>query len=134
MADTNKLENRSVSEIFMDHLALRREDKFELDLERNYDPHVVLISNHGNFHGHDGMRQSYAILKKLISTVDYTFDSLLIHGCGVAFEEWSAQSDNVEVDDGIDVFIIRNGKIIVQTVFYTVKPRTNNSLHHSHST
>lgn len=35
-----------------------------------------------------------------------------------AFEAWSVD-DGIKVTDGIDAFIIRNGKIIAQTIYYT---------------
>lgn len=107
----------------MDHLELRRGGRLDLDIKRNYDKKVILVSNHGIFHGHSGVKQSAKILRKLLPTLDYKFESLLIHRCGVAFEEWSGRADKVEVNDGIDAFIIRNGKIVVQTIYYTAQPR-----------
>lgn len=53
----------------------------------------------------------------LVPTVKYKFDSLLIHK-DIAFEEWEAHAEEISVKDGIDAFIIKRGKIRVQTIYY----------------
>lgn len=40
----------------------------------------------------------------------------------MAFLEWSAMSPHAKVTDGADSYLIRNGRIIVQTIHYTVTP------------
>ena len=58
------LDRRDAREVFMDHLAMRRAGRLDLDLARNYSPDVILTSNHGTFFGHDGVQQSAAILAR----------------------------------------------------------------------
>ena len=62
------------------------------------------------------------MLRTLLPTYKYKFDSLLVHN-DIAFEEWEAESPDVVVKDGIDAFIIKNGKIRVQTIYYLAEPK-----------
>lgn len=43
----------------------------------------------------------------------------------VAFEEWEAEASKVEVHHGIDAFVISNGKIKIQTIWYESQARKN---------
>lgn len=40
----------------------------------------------------------------------------------VGFLEWTAEADGGRVDDGADSYVIRNGRIVAQTIHYTVTP------------
>ena len=118
------LRNRTTAEVFMDHLQCRLEGDIEKDIRRNYSPDVEFVTNYGNFKGHDGVRQSAAILAKLVPSREYRMDTLLFRG-DVAFEEWSVKADTFEVNNGIDAFVIKNGKITVQTIHYVVTEKKN---------
>ena len=48
------LEKRSPNEVFEDHLALAQKGELEKDLERNYAPDSVLLTNYGVFMGERG--------------------------------------------------------------------------------
>lgn len=118
VSDTNSLSKRSTAEVFMDHLHQRYLGDIECDLKRNYSKDIIMVENYGIFHGFDGVRQSAKILNKLVPTSKYKMDNLVFNKDN-AFEAWSVDADGVKVTDGIDAFIIRNGKIMVQTIYYT---------------
>jgi hypothetical protein len=40
-----------------------------------------------------------------------------------AFLLWRAEADGCEAVDGADSFVIRDGQIVMQSVFYRLKPR-----------
>lgn len=122
--EQERLSRRTTSEVFMDHLQMRKEGRLEDDLARNYADDVVIVSNYGTFHGKEGVRESASILLHNLPSLNYRFDSLLMNKSGAAFEEWSGFSDTTEVTDGIDAFIIKEGKIRVQTIWYTAHPKT----------
>jgi hypothetical protein len=111
------LTQRTTEEVFFDHLELRRLGRLEDDIKRNYDESVIIISNVGTFFGHDGVRHSAQLLRLLLPTLNYKFDTLLMRG-RIAFEEWEAKASDVEVHNGIDAFVIKDGKIKVQTIWY----------------
>jgi hypothetical protein len=111
------LSKRETEEVFLDHLELRKLGRLDDDIQRNYDENVMIISNVGTFFGHDGVRHSAQLLRLLLPTLNYKFDTLLIRG-QIAFEEWEARASEVEVHNGIDAFVIKNGKIKIQTIWY----------------
>jgi hypothetical protein len=46
---------------------------------------------------------------------------VLVDG-NVAFLEWTAEGEGAGVRDGVDTFVVRDGKIVAQTIHYTVEP------------
>ena len=124
------LSQRTTEEVFLDHLELRKLGRLEQDIKRNYDEHVLIVSNVGTFYGHDGVRHSAHLLGLLLPTIKYKFDTLLIRG-QIAFEEWEAEASRVEVHHGIDAFVISDGKIKVQTIWYESQPRKKAARHSS---
>lgn len=117
-SNEESLSKRSTAEVFMDHLHQRYIGDIECDLKRNYSKDIIMVENYGIFHGFDGVRHSAKILNKRVPTTKYKMDNLVFNKDN-AFESWSVDADGVKVTDGIDAFIIRNGKIIVQTIYYT---------------
>jgi hypothetical protein len=124
------LSKRTTEEVFLDHLELRKFGRLEQDIKRNYDEHVLIVSNVGTFYGHDGVRHSAHLLRLLLPTIKYKFDTLLIRG-QIAFEEWEAEASRVEVHHGIDAFVISDGKIKVQTIWYESRPRKKGATRNS---
>lgn len=124
------LSKRTTEEVFLDHLELRKLGRLENDIERNYSEDVLIVSNVGTFYGHDGVRCSARLLRLLLPTIKYKFDTLLIRG-QIAFEEWEAEASQVEVHHGIDAFVISDGKIKVQTIWYESQPRRKTATHRS---
>ncbi len=120
-APDNGLAERSTEEVFNDHFALRKAGRLEDDIKRNYAKNVMIVSNFGSFFGHEGVRHSASLLHMLLPTEKYRLSSLFTHG-EVAFEEWQGDAPEVSVKEGIDGFIIKNGKIVVQTIYYEPEP------------
>ena len=116
-AERVALAKRTPEQVFEDHLRLRAEGKLAADLVRNYDPSVRMTTNWGNFTGLEGVIKSATILGRNVPTRNYHFDSLIVHG-DTAFEKWSAFGNGVQVKDGIDAFVFRDGKIVAQTIDY----------------
>jgi hypothetical protein len=113
---------RTAREVFEDHLRCRRCHAVEEDLARNYAEDVVLLTGQGVFRGHDGVRRAAAILWGQLPCAAYEYRTTLLEG-EVAFLEWTACCESARVDDGADSFVIRDGRIIVQTIHYTAIPR-----------
>ena len=110
---------RSAREVFDDHLARRLAGKVDEDIASNYSPHVVLLTGHGVFRGHDGVRECASRLEREMPHAELRYIRRLVDG-EIAFLEWSARSGERRVEDGADTFYIRDGRILVQTVHYTV--------------
>jgi len=112
---------RNTEAVFRDHLELRLAGKVEEDVRRNYAEDIVLISAHGIFHGHEGVLACAARLANEIPHACFSYKRQVVVG-EIAFLEWTAAGDGVTVEDGVDTFVIRGGRIVAKTVRYTVKP------------
>jgi hypothetical protein len=112
---------RSTRDVLEDHLRLRRQGfgKVEEDIARNYAEDVVLLTGFGVFRGHEGVRRSAQILREQLPCTRYQYRTKLVDG-EMAFLEWSARCRTARVEEGADSFLIRDGRIVVQTIHYTV--------------
>jgi hypothetical protein len=116
------LDERSTGEVFEDHLHLAQQGDVENDIARNLAPDCVLLTTYGVFHGHAGVRAAAALLDEQIGRTRYTYRTRLWHG-ELAFLEWMAETERAWVDDGADSYWIRDGRIQVMTIHYTVHSR-----------
>lgn len=102
-----------------DHLRLRREDRLEDDLARNYARDVIGLSLLGGHRGHDGIRRMAAELHEAVPNARYEYDEVCVEG-EVGMLVWSARGRGVRVREAADSFVVHNGAIVVQTVHYHV--------------
>lgn len=111
---------RPLKEVLDDHLRLRECGDLEQDIRRNYAPDVVLLTPIGAYHGHQGVRESAQQLYEAIKDPDsYEYDSIVCDE-RIALLEWSAKGEEMKISDGVDTFLIEDGKILAQTIRYTV--------------
>lgn len=115
--------HRSASDVLHDRLGESTEGTVEDDLPRNYVDEVVVLCEKGTFEGHDGMRTLAEPLRPELPDATFEYRTTLVAG-DVAFLEWSAMSPAGRVDDGADSYVIRECRIVAQTIHYTVTPRT----------
>lgn len=113
--------HRSAREVLDDHLRESKEGSIEADLARNYSHDLVVLTGRGVYRGHDGLRQLGEFLRKELPDGSFEYQTVLVDG-EMGFLEWTGRSAAARVDDGADSYLIRNGKIVVQTIHYTVKP------------
>lgn len=109
--------NRSSRDVFEDHLQLRRRGDLDTDLEKNYAEGVVLLCETGVLVGRDAIRQSAARLGLQLPEAEFDFVVRQVEG-NYAMLVWNARSSRFQVDHGVDSFVIQNGRIIAQTIFY----------------
>jgi hypothetical protein len=125
------LSARTAQQVLDDHLNLAEhwggeggfERGLEEDLRRNVSEDVVILINRGTFHGHEGVRQLAHMLWQLLPehrSFEYTYRA--VEG-RMAFLEWAYEDDNVRVRDGADSYLIEDGKIVAQTIHYTVEQK-----------
>lgn len=118
--NANGIPNRSAEAVLGDHLRESRSGSVEDDLKRNYAEDVVLLTGRGLFRGHEGVRELARVLLEELPNPRFEYQTRLVHG-EVGFLEWTARADHARVEDGADSYLIRGGKIIVQTIHYTVE-------------
>jgi SnoaL-like domain len=125
------LGSRPAQEVLDDHLNLAEnwggevgfERGLDEDLRRNTSEDVVVLINRGTFHGHAGVRQLARMLGEELPehhSFEYTYRA--VEG-RMAFLEWAYEDDKVRVRDGVDSYLIEDGKIVVQTIHYTVEQK-----------
>ncbi|MGY3622527.1 hypothetical protein [Bradyrhizobium sp. USDA 10063] len=108
---------RTTREVFEDHLKLRAGAKLEEDLQHNYAPGIVLLCKFAVLRGHDAIRTSAKRLGLQLPNASFTFTTTKVAD-EYAFLAWRAESERYKVEDGFDSFVIRSGKIIMQTISY----------------
>jgi hypothetical protein len=109
---------RTTTEVLHDHLMRRLSGDVGGDIEANYDANVVVLTGSGIYHGHEGVMNCADELARLVGGGSFRYDETLV--CeGYAYLEWSAVGDSADVADGADSFVVRDGRIVMQTVHYT---------------
>lgn len=112
---------RTTTEVFQDHLKRRLEGDVEGDIQANFAPNVVLLTGTGEYRGHEGVRNSASELAGYLGKdATFRYDHTLVVD-GFAFLEWSANTEQGMVCDGADSFVIEDGKILFQSIHYTVQ-------------
>ena len=130
------LSSRTAQEVLDDHLNLAEnwggergfESGLEEDLRRNTSEDIVILINRGAFRGHEGVRQLAHMLREELPehrSFEYTYTA--IEG-RMAFLEWAYEDYNVRVRDGADSYLIEKGKIVAQTIHYTVEQNSTRVL------
>ena len=125
------LSARTAQQVLDDHLNLAEnwggeggfERMFEVDLKRNHSKDIVVLINRGTFRGHEGYRKLARMLGEELPehrSFEYTYKA--VEG-RVAFLEWAYEDSSVMVRDGADSYLIEEGKIVAQTIHYTVEQK-----------
>jgi hypothetical protein len=112
---------RSTAEVFDDHLARAGRGDVEGDIANNFAPDCVLLTTQGRFEGHDGARAAAALLAEQVPEAKYLYAQRAVHE-EIAFLEWTAVGRGAVIGDGADSYLIRDDRIRVMTIHYTVEP------------
>ena len=126
------LSRRSAGEVLDDHLNLANawvdvplEQVLAEDLRRNVSENIVILINRGTFHGYEGVRDLARMLAEELpehAAFEYTY--VAAEG-PVGLLEWIYEDPTVRVRDGVDSYVIENGKIVGQTIHYTLERRSD---------
>jgi hypothetical protein len=111
---------RSTIEVFDDHLARADRGDVEGDIVANFAHDCVLLTTYGRFDGHEGVRAAAALLAQQVPDAKYFYSQRTVHG-EIAFLEWTATGSGVSISDGADSFLIRDARIQVMTIHYTME-------------
>jgi len=111
--------HRSPAEVLDDHLRESQHGSVEDDLVRNYAEELIVLTRGGVFRGHDGLRQLAQRLGDEVPDATFEYTARVVEG-EVGFLEWRARGRGAEIKDGADSYLIRDGRIVAQTIHYTV--------------
>jgi hypothetical protein len=125
---TADLSRRTAREVLDDHLNIANEwvgadleEVLRADLERNVSEDVVILINRGTFRGYDGVRELALMLAEELpehNAFEYTY---VAADGRMGLLEWTYEDSTVRVRDGVDSYLIENGKIVAQTIHYTLE-------------
>ena len=91
----------------------------------DYTEQSVLITADGTIRGLDALREAFdGFFGGLFApgTYDFTMEALTVEG-EVAYIVWHADCASADVALGTDTFIVRDGKIAVQTFAARIEPK-----------
>lgn len=112
---------RSTREVLDAHLARRRAGDLEGDLRENYaDDVVVLAWGEGVQRGKEGVRYLASVLRTYVPDGQYRYGTVHVAD-EYALLQWSASAGGTQVHDGADSFVIRSGRIVAQTIHFSVR-------------
>jgi hypothetical protein len=100
-------EHRTAQDVLDDHLLTSLNGTLEDDLERNYADDVTIVSNQ--------------LLRSQLPDCTFTYRMRIVDG-ETGLLSWTAESPAGMVEDGVDSYCIRDGRIQAQTIYYTVRP------------
>jgi hypothetical protein len=120
-ATIGAMSERPAKEVLEDHWALADAGNLEEDLARNYAPDVIFLTGFGIYHGHDGARTLHQRLGRLLPEARFVYRTRLVEG-DLGFLEWTGRGRDAVVPDGADTYLVREGRIVAQTIHYTVVP------------
>jgi SnoaL-like domain len=114
--------NRSTIEVIDDHLKRRDRGDLDGDLEQNYASEVLLLCEHGPMHGRDAIRKSAEQLGRQIPEASFEYLRTVVEK-EYALIFWRADSRSARAEHGVDSFVVRAGRIVMQTVAYVLRPK-----------
>jgi hypothetical protein len=113
---------RAPLDVFNDHLDLSQQGRFEEDVSKNFAEDCVVLTNRGSYRGHAGLKTLATMLKHELPNAKFNYINKMVEG-RFAFLEWTADCGDVAVHDGADSFVIEDGKVVAQTIHYTLNIR-----------
>lgn len=114
---------RATLEVMQDHLRRRAAEDLQGDLEQNYAPDVLLLCEHGALRGHAAISQSATRLKEQLGEATFEYSALHVEDAyGLLL--WRAHSAQAQAEHGVDAFVVADGHIVMQSVYYQLLPIT----------
>jgi len=89
------------------------------DIVADYTEESVVIAQKHVYRGPDEIRKVFTQLLSDLPQAQWEVEP--VWAGDTMFLGWKGRSGNRRVDDGVDTFIFREGKIVVQTVRYTLQ-------------
>jgi hypothetical protein len=116
-----RLDRRSTREVLEDHLRLRAAGNLEADLRRNISPEIAVLTRTGPWRGHDAVRAQAEALARYTGHNGYRYDALVV-ASEMGYLEWRANGHGeMKIEHGADAYVVRDGKIVGQSIYYAVE-------------
>jgi SnoaL-like protein len=112
--------SRSPQEVFSDHLAALVKRDVPLILE-DYAENARILTPQGALEGLAGVEAFYTQALAGLPDVEFTITSK-VFGKEALLARWTAAATAGTVDDGVDTFVFTDGKISLQSSWFTIEP------------
>lgn len=128
------LRRRTAREVLDDHLHLANDwvgtdlaRVLDEDVRRNVAEDVVVLINRGTFRGPEGVLQlAWLLAEELPERESFRYTYVAVDG-RMGLLEWAYEDSTVLVRDGVDSYLdsylIEGGKIVAQTIHYTLEQK-----------
>lgn len=80
----------------------------------------MLLSAEGVHRGHDGVRHLAAILRSYVPEGRYRYRQVLA-AADAAMLRWTADGETLDIYDGADSYVVRDDRIVLQTIHYSTE-------------
>lgn len=111
---------RSLHDVVRDHLRLRSEGRLDEDIRKNFAEDVVVLTEWGAFKGHEAVRKLAAKLRDEAPDAHYEYEEVLLDDF-FGYLRWSANGNGTKIINGADSYVVRDGKIVAQSIRYDVE-------------
>jgi ketosteroid isomerase-like protein len=108
----------TAGETFAWHAQALRSEQLD-DLVDTFHDDATVVANKNVYRGLDGVRQVFAQLFSEVPNAQWEAER--VWADDVLYVEWKASSTGVQIADGVDTFVFRDGKIQVQTIHYSLQ-------------
>jgi hypothetical protein len=116
----SELSKRTPEEVFGHHAqTLMAEDLDGILVD--YTDTSIVVSPSGALHGKNAIRGFFANLLRALPQAKWDVKTTYVEN--ILFLEWTADSTQASVSDGVDTFIFKDGMIQIQTVRDTIVPK-----------
>jgi len=112
--------SRSPQEVFSDHLAALAKRDVPLIL-KDYAEDARVITPQGALEGLAGVEAFYTQALAVLPDLEATITSKVFGGDAL-LARWTATATAGTVDDGVDTFVFTDGKISLQSSWFTIEP------------
>ncbi|MET0966776.1 MAG: nuclear transport factor 2 family protein [Nakamurella sp.] len=113
--------SRSPEEVFADHFAALAKRDVPLILQ-DFAEDAVLISPDGALAGLAGVEAFYSQALAGMPDIEFTVASTVFGGAALLVR-WTARASTATVSDGVDTFVFDDGKIALQSSWFTIDPK-----------
>jgi ketosteroid isomerase-like protein len=111
---------RTPQEVISDHLASLAKHDVSL-IVQDYADDAVLITPRGAVNGLAGVEAFYTQALGGLPDLDVTVTSSVFGGDAL-LARWTARASAGKVNDGVDTFVFSDGKIKLQSSWFTIEP------------
>jgi len=110
-------------QIILEHTAASIKGDMDVIMS-HYAEDAVIISANGVYRGHDQIRALNENMLKNVVFPGTKFHIMDVRAEGnIGYGQWRAENDKVEITYAVDTFVIRDGKIAVQTAGVVAGPK-----------